>query len=135
MRTEFTTVPLLGRTVHKRGLHPATIIGLAALVGKIQQLTRGEELRPIESLPVEERRDLRGIALAIVNAQDPIVAQRAHNMALERAEAVLAEERAFDSPLFRNLARRIAAEAILMHRLALQGAFDEPATPTTGGVQ
>ncbi len=114
-----------------REVHPTTVTGLAAIIAKVRQIVNGEQLRPIDTLSAEDRELLHYQALAVINAQNPLKATRAKEQALERAETVLEEEGAPVSPATRNLARRIAQEAILTHTLALQGLFDEIA----GGVQ
>lgn len=130
--TTQTTPPRATRgTRAPREVSPITVTGLAAIIGKVHQITNGDVLRPIDTLPAEQRELLHYQALAVINAQHPLKATRAKELALDRADKVLEEEGAPVTFETRCLARRIAQEAILTHTLALQGLFDEP----VGGVQ
>jgi hypothetical protein len=117
----------------RRRVNAVVLGGLAAILSKSRSALRGEPLRLWCDVAPEEQADLLLDATRAVNGQDPAISRRAHDLALERAEEVLVEEGTIDSPQARALARRIAAEAILTHRLALQGTLDS--SLSTGGVQ
>ena len=114
-----------------RRVNPVVMDGLAAILSKARSVLLGERLRVWAEVSPEEQRDLILAAREAVHAQDPARSRRAIDLALDRAEAVIVEEGALATDQARHLARRIAAEAILTHRLALQGLFDQRA----GGVQ
>lgn len=132
MNTQVSTSPI-APTPTRRRVNPVVLGGLAAILSKSRSVLRGEPLQMWADVTPEEQADLLLDATRAINGQDPTKSRRAHDLALERAEEVLAEEGAIDSPQARALARRIAAEAILTHRLALQGTFDS--SLPTGGVQ
>jgi hypothetical protein len=127
-----TPIPSTPTAIPKAISH-TTFTGLAAILDKVRRLQLGSPLRPWHDCSPEEQEQLLFDARAAINAQDPSKSRRAQDLALERAERVIEEEGALSTPQARSLARRIAAEAILTNRLALQGNFDE--AKTAGGVQ
>jgi len=130
MRAQVSTSPEATAPPVRRRVNPVVVGGLAAILSKSRSVVRGEPLRIWSEVNPEEQADLLLDATRAINGQDPTKSRRAHDLALERAEQVLGQEGAIDNRQARALARRIAAEAILTHRLALQGSFDEQ-----GGVQ
>jgi hypothetical protein len=127
-QTSPTTAP------QPRRINPVVVDAVASLLSKSRSWLQGESLRVWAEVSPEEQADLLLDAMRAINGQDPTKSRKAHDIALERAEQVLDEEGKIASAEARNLARRIAAEAILAHRLALQGTFGHSPT-ATGGVQ
>lgn len=110
------------------------LTGLAVMLSKARGIHNNEQdLRIWPAHSPEEQENLLLDARRAANEQNPSIRRRAHDLALERAEQVIAEEGAIATPQARHLARRIAAEAMLTYRLALEGSLDTPTS--TGGVQ
>jgi len=116
-----------------RTVNATAVSGVALMLSKARSVQRAETLVTWSEVSPEEQRDLMLDAARAINGQDPTKSRRAHDLALERAESVLAEEGAIDNAQARHLARRIAAEAMLTYRLALEGSLETP--KSAGGVQ
>lgn len=106
------------------GLREHTVVGIAGVLLKVLQIAHGQPLVELNSLPDDQRHELVCAARQALRGLMPAENQRAISMAQARAEQVMHEEGFIPSDAGRNLARRIATEAILTHRLTLDGSLD-----------
>lgn len=102
-------------------LNALLVEGVAALLAKVTQIRQMQALRPLATLPTHELDGLVRAAMIAINSQEPAVVATAMIDAQVRAETVLVEEGFPSTPASRNLARRIAEEAINTHQHRLAG--------------
>lgn len=124
------------RTVPAPPLKKETVRALARMLGKIRQVVRFERVTPFEEISAEDRAELEKDARVAIHSQDPVRARMALEAAKNAAEGVLADCGFVPSRAGQDMARRIAATAVLTHRLALEGVLDQELQKhLDGGVQ